>query len=128
MAEWPACPTGPAPACSWLVEPLRQQCRPRLGPGHRRPAAAYIGPGEALRARRVRYNIPTPTPPAEALSMLLLLAILVSSAPPSLADQPANTWVKRSPLPGGPPSPRLGYESTIGYDPVGKRLIRWGGH
>jgi hypothetical protein len=42
--------------------------------------------------------------------------------------QDANTWVKRSPLPGGPVSPRLGYESSLGYDPRAHVLIRWGGH
>src|SRR5262249_14158726 len=36
--------------------------------------------------------------------------------------------VKRSPLPAGPTSPRMGYESTVGYDPKAKLLIRWGGH
>ncbi len=51
---------------------------------------------------------------------------LALSAPP--LAQEANTWVKRSPLPGGPPSPRLGYESTWGYDPIAKLLIRWSGH
>jgi hypothetical protein len=48
--------------------------------------------------------------------------------PPSLDSQPANFWIKRSPLPGGPPSPRLGYESSLGYDPRSRLLIRWGGH
>jgi len=43
-------------------------------------------------------------------------------------EQEPNTWVKRSPLPKGPPSPRLGYEATWGYDPKAKLLIRWGGH
>lgn len=42
--------------------------------------------------------------------------------------QGPNTWVKRSPLPGGPPSPMLGYEGSYGYDPVAKKIIRWGGH
>lgn len=42
--------------------------------------------------------------------------------------QEANTWVKRSPLKGGPPSPGLGYETSLGYDPVAKNLIRWAGH
>src|SRR4029079_12803938 len=46
----------------------------------------------------------------------------------NLASQPANTWVKRSPLPGGPPSPRMGYEAAWGYDPRARLLIRWGGH
>ena len=29
-----------------------------------------------------------------------------------IAKQKPNTWVKRSPLPGGPRSPRLGYEAS----------------
>jgi hypothetical protein len=38
-------------------------------------------------------------------------------------------WVKRHPLPGAAkPSPRLGYETTYGYDPVSRLLIRYGGH
>src|SRR5207302_8928083 len=28
----------------------------------------------------------------------------------------------------GPPSPGMGYETSLGYDPVARRLIRWGGH
>ena len=43
---------------------------------------------------------------------------------PSLGAQAPNTWVKRSPLPGGPPSPRLGYESSWCYDPRLRRLHR----
>ena len=42
--------------------------------------------------------------------------------------QAANTWVKRSPLPGGPPSPRLGYEGACVYDTVHRVMIRYGGH
>jgi len=42
--------------------------------------------------------------------------------------QPANTWVKRGPLPDGPPSPRLGYEASWAYDPFARLLIRWAGH
>lgn len=45
-----------------------------------------------------------------------------------LEQQLPNTWVKRSPLPGGPVSPQLGYESSWGYDPRARVLIRWGGH
>src|SRR3954462_6276601 len=65
--------------------------------------------------------------------LILVLSLLVparapaADSPPSL-DQPANTWVKRSPVPGGPPSPRLGYEAAVGYDPKARLLIRWGGH
>jgi len=56
----------------------------------------------------------------------MLFVAFVLAAPP--LDQAPNTWVKRSPLPGGPVSPRLGYESTWGYDPIAKVLIRWSGH
>ena len=31
-------------------------------------------------------------------------------------SQPVNTWVKRSPLPDGPVSPRLGYEGACVWD------------
>ncbi|HEY7427864.1 MAG TPA: fibronectin type III domain-containing protein [Gemmataceae bacterium] len=66
------------------------------------------------------------------LSSCVLLGVLavpfLSAAPPELSRQEANTWVKRSPLPDGPVSPRLGYESSLGYDPRAHVLIRWGGH
>ena len=53
-----------------------------------------------------------------ACALLGGLAVPFSSAaPPELARQEANTWVKRSPLPDGPVSPRLGYESSLGFDP-----------
>src|SRR6185436_19065155 len=42
--------------------------------------------------------------------------------------QELNTWVKRSPLKDGPPSPHLSYETSLAYDPVARRVIRWGGH
>jgi hypothetical protein len=77
--------------------------------------------------------MPTPRPFFAALAVLLGAALATwCAAPPvstyGLFDQPPNTWVKRSPLPGGPPSPRLGYESSWGYDPWRQVLIRWGGH
>jgi hypothetical protein len=68
----------------------------------------------------------------QTCSLLPVWLLLVTSAaaadPPPLSEQEPNTWVKRSPLPGAPPSPRLGYESSWGYDPRAKVLIRWGGH
>ena len=42
--------------------------------------------------------------------------------------QDANTWVKRSPIKSGPPSSGMGYETSLAYDPVHKRVVRWGGH
>jgi hypothetical protein len=64
---------------------------------------------------------------------LVLVAALAAAAAapaagPAALDQEANTWVKRSPLPGGPASPGMGYETSLGYDPAARRVIRWGGH
>jgi hypothetical protein len=39
-----------------------------------------------------------------------------------------NSWIKRSPTKDGPPSPGLSYETSLAYDPVARRVIRWGGH
>jgi hypothetical protein len=59
--------------------------------------------------------------------VLLCCAGFARAEEPAL-EQPANTWVKRSPLKSTPPSPMLGYEGSFGYDPANKRLIRWAGH
>jgi hypothetical protein len=64
---------------------------------------------------------------------LVLVAALVSvaaapAAVPVALTQEANTWVKRSPLKDGPPSPGMGYETSLGYDPAARLVIRWGGH
>jgi len=48
--------------------------------------------------------------------------------PIDFTGQPLKTWVKRTPGPGAPVSPRLGYETSYGWDPARKTLIRWGGH
>jgi hypothetical protein len=47
---------------------------------------------------------------------------------PSLESQPANTWVKRSPLAGTPVSPRMGYEGACVWDARHQLLVRYGGH
>jgi len=47
---------------------------------------------------------------------------------PFLPAQPANTWIKRSPLPDGPVSPRLGYEGACVWDSQHQRIVRYGGH
>jgi hypothetical protein len=60
--------------------------------------------------------------------LLLTVALLAPSADPSLADQAPNTWVKRSPLPEGPPSPGMGYEASLVWDGKHRRVIRWAGH
>jgi len=52
-------------------------------------------------------------------SGLLLTTALITAAWPASAaaqieslSQPANTWVKQTPLPSTPVSPRLGYEGA----------------
>ncbi len=58
---------------------------------------------------------------------ILLLSVSLPAAEPLFKQEP-NTWVKRSPLKGGPVSPGMGYETSLGYDPAARRVIRWGGH
>lgn len=65
---------------------------------------------------------------ALAAQFAVAVAGAASAALPTLEEQASNTWVKRSPLPDGPPSPRLGYEASWDYDPVQRRMIRWGAH
>jgi hypothetical protein len=48
--------------------------------------------------------------------------------PPALDAQPPNVWIKRSPLPDAPVSPRLGYEGACVWDSRHKLLVRYGGH
>jgi hypothetical protein len=72
--------------------------------------------------------MPDHQPTCAGLFLSLLLIPTAPAAPPCALDQEPNTWVKRSPLAGGPTSPRLGYESSWGYDPRARLLIRWGGH
>jgi hypothetical protein len=54
-------------------------------------------------------------------------AVLAAADPAPLAEA-LNTWVKRSPLQDGPPSPGLSYETSLAYDPLARRVLRWGGH
>ena len=49
--------------------------------------------------------------------VFLVRAFGAEADPTDPPPQKANTWVKRSPLPDAPPSPRLGYEASWGYDP-----------
>jgi hypothetical protein len=48
--------------------------------------------------------------------------------PPALLTQPANMWIKLSPLPDGPVSPRLGYEGACVWDSRQQLVVRYGGH
>jgi hypothetical protein len=56
-----------------------------------------------------------------------LLSLAAGSAPaatePATPTQELNVWVKRSPVKGGPPSPGMGYETALGYDPAARRVL-----
>ncbi|MFW6163919.1 MAG: hypothetical protein ACODAJ_14210 [Planctomycetota bacterium] len=59
------------------------------------------------------------------ISLLALLAACGYADPP----HPVMQWVKRHPRPDAAvPSPRMGYETSYGYDWLRRRLIRYGGH
>ena len=60
--------------------------------------------------------------------MIRIACILLCVGAAEPLPQEANTWVKRSPLPTAPPSPHMSYETSFGYDPIARRLIRWAGH
>lgn len=61
-----------------------------------------------------------------AVALVLCASTALRAADP---PHPIMQWVKRHPLPGTPkPSPRMGYETSYGYDPASRLLIRWGGH
>jgi hypothetical protein len=62
------------------------------------------------------------------LVVVLLSVTAAPAAEPVALKQEANTWVKRSPLKGGPASPGMGYETSLGYDPAARLVVRWGGH
>jgi hypothetical protein len=57
---------------------------------------------------------------------LLFTAAALAQAPP--LSQPANTWIKRTPLADTPVSPRLGYEGACVWDHKHRVIIRYGGH
>jgi hypothetical protein len=66
----------------------------------------------------------------QSLALAMLTAALQTSALSQLdpLTQPANTWVKRTPLPATPVSPRLGYEGACVWDSKHRVVIRYGGH
>ena len=59
------------------------------------------------------------------IATILCSASFAAGEPP----HPLKTWVKRHPRPGSSqPPPRMGYETSYGYDAARKLLIRYGGH
>lgn len=63
-----------------------------------------------------------------ALMASALASNAIAAEVPDLAGQPANQWIKRTPLPDAPVSPRLGYEGACVWDNKHQVLIRYGGH
>ncbi len=61
-------------------------------------------------------------------SLSVNTAVDASAAPPDLQSQTPNVWVKRTPLPDAPTSPRLGYEGACVWDRRHQLLVRYGGH
>src|SRR5437588_763151 len=66
--------------------------------------------------------------PCVALLLSAAVAGLAPAGGPEPIKQESNTWVKRSPLPGAPPSPGMGYETSLAYDPRARLVNRWAGH
>lgn len=71
------------------------------------------------------------TQPASLIVLLALTGFCtISRSDESMpfTAHPVNTWVKRSPLPDAPVSPRLGYEGACVWDSRHQLLVRYGGH
>src|SRR5688572_19925879 len=62
------------------------------------------------------------------LAGLLLASTVAAIAQTGPLIQPANSWVKRTPLADTPVSPRLGYEGACVWDNKHRVVIRYGGH
>jgi hypothetical protein len=62
-----------------------------------------------------------------AIAALFILCV-ASSAQEKFPDHPVNTWIKRTPVEGSPPSPRLGYEGDCVWDAKHGVILRYGGH
>src|SRR5262245_13910597 len=65
--------------------------------------------------------------------LLVLFGFLLSpawAATPIEKDHPVKKWVKQHPVEGRlkKPSPKMGYETSYGYDLESRLLIRYGGH
>lgn len=55
-------------------------------------------------------------------------AWLPASELPDLSSHPVNAWIKRTPIPDSPVSPRMGYEGACVWDQKRQLVIRYGGH
>ena len=64
---------------------------------------------------------------ALAVTAFALTTLRVSLAQES-PSHPVNRWVKLSPLPDAPDSPRLGYEGACVWDSRHRLVVRYGGH
>jgi len=71
-----------------------------------------------------------PPSPTKCLLSVFAVCCLAAAAAAAERPHPLLTWVKRHPPEGtqGKPSPRMGYETSYGYDPLRRLLIRYAGH
>lgn len=72
-------------------------------------------------------------PPAGVFGVVVIIvgSVIGIALPCSAAESPhpLQTWVKQHPRQGAAkPPPRMGYETSLAYDPLQKRIIRYGGH
>ena len=65
---------------------------------------------------------------AHGVCLLLISAAAAIAQSPSIESHPENTWVKLTPVEGGPVSPRLGYEGACVWHSRERVLLRYGGH
>ncbi|HSG70656.1 MAG TPA: kelch repeat-containing protein, partial [Planctomycetaceae bacterium] len=66
------------------------------------------------------------------VATILLVSVVTrhlrADEPNAISAHPENTWIKLTPLPEGPVSPRMGYEGACVWDNRHRLLVRYGGH
>lgn len=66
------------------------------------------------------------------VATILLVSVVIrhlkADEPNAISAHPENTWIKLTPLPEGPVSPRMGYEGACVWDNRHRLLVRYGGH
>jgi hypothetical protein len=106
----------------------------QMRPGDTVCMAAYGDCGTGYIGTRVAYaqggyeTQPSSSNTAPQVERVLLDGVRALLKPPTVPAHPLNAWVKRTPLPDAPVSPRLGYEGACVWDSRHQLLVRYGGH